>query len=325
MTVSEDHRFKPFNFKPFETDRWFRFRVHYVEVLSEAKYRKHRRAVLVVFVVLELNRKAEFRLDFSAGWTPVSRDKRVLKALGISLPLPLEVDWKRLLEGRLMQGRFGPPSEPGARNKLQDARPYSACAQARASSVIAVSPGIILTENGQAHPLVLRAPTVSVELRIDALRDKRPSRQRVARLVGVGSRFKDIDRPIGIRELFFLRLLSGTKQVRSESRQGRTSVSESDAVDEFDYWVKLGLITFNKGKIGRKQEEEGLHTRLTKSWNGFKAQMGSISRTLGVLFDAEWLDSTSKVYSIGLVPGAVEDRLCDSAILSAELRSTRLR
>ena len=128
MTVSEDHRFKPFNFKPFETDRWFRFRVHYVEVLSEAKYRKHRRAVLVVFVVLELGRKAEFRLDFSAGWTPVSRDKRVLKALGISLPLPLEVDWKRLLEGRLMEGRFGPPSEPGARNKLQDARPYSACA-----------------------------------------------------------------------------------------------------------------------------------------------------------------------------------------------------
>ena len=107
--------------------------------------------------------------------------------------------------------------------------------------------------------------------------------------------------------------------MRSESRQGRTSVSESDAVDEFDYWVKLGLITFNKGKIGRKQEEEGLHTRLTKSWHGFKAQMGSISRTLGGLFDAEWLDSTSKVYSIGLVPGAVEDRLCDSATLSARI------
>ena len=186
--------------------------------------------------------------------------------------------------------------------------------QARVSSVIAVSPDIILTENGQAHSVVLPAPTVSVELRIDSLRDKKPSRQRVARLVGVGSRFKDIDRPIGIRQLFFLRLLSGTKQVRSEFRQGRTSVSESDAVDEFDSWVKLGLIIFNKGKIGRKREEEESHTRLNKSWNGFKAQMGSISPTLGGLFDAEWPDSTSKVYAIGLVPGAVEDRLCDSVI-----------
>ena len=157
--MSEDHRFKPFNFKPFETDRWFRFRVHDVESLrgqvpeappccpggfrssgtrpegriqirgrggggrgggkggrgrGEKEGGEEKGGGRGEAGEKEGGGREKVLLDFIAGWHPSGRDKRLLKALGISLPLPLEVDWKRLLEGRLMEGRFGPPPEPCA-------------------------------------------------------------------------------------------------------------------------------------------------------------------------------------------------------------------
>jgi hypothetical protein len=316
---------KPFDLTPFETDRWFGFKIHDTNVLRDAKFRNYRRIVELFSIVLEVNRIARHSLDFEeswTGWTAVGWDKLFVEALGISLPLPRQVEWKSLFKGRRFQGQFGPPSEPGAPNSLQAVRPDFVCPQPRVSSVILISPGVILSENGQADQVVLRASTGLVELRIDPLREGTLTRQRVARLVGVGSRFKDVNSPIGSRELFFLRLLSG---VRCASRDGRTCISESNAVIEFDCWVKLGLLTFNKGKIGKKQEEELSHTRLTKNWRNFVGQMHRISPTLGKLFRAEWIDSTSKVYSIGLVPGAVEDQLSEIATLSADLLSTQLR
>ena len=128
-----------------------------------------------------------------------------------------------------------------------------------------------------------------------------------AQLRGVGSRFPDILFPIGIRELFLLRLFAGSERVPVVNFGDRTLVTKVDAVSVFQDWVKAGVLTFESNK-----ENESPDARVAKCWNGFVGQMHRHSAGLGNLFQQfQPAPGNPKYYSIGLPPGAVEDQLGD--------------
>jgi hypothetical protein len=212
-------------------------------------------------------------------------------------------------------------------------RPCSSYEQAKVPllSVIDVSPGSIVGPIGPetASPVVLPASTGpiavrgSTELILEKVKSGKPSRLRAARLVGNGSRFQDSDRTIGVRELFFFRLFSGSGKIQGDVDDEWTRVEEKDAVKEFSYWVDIGLLTFNPRKDSRNHDSEEDHKehakrkRITQNWDGFVGQIRKILPQLGPRFKYfRRTATTPKYYALHLAPGAIEDRLGDVEALS---------
>ncbi len=297
-------------FEPFPTDRWLRFRFHAVDVLSEAEYQSCLDVVRIVFIVVDLGRKARISLKFGAGWVPMGGAEKVLWALGISLPLPREADWTRLLAGRSMEGRFQAPPAPGARNGLLAARRYSDCQQANLVSN-SDSPTCFA---GQARQLPSPAPHgPNVELVLESLTKRKPTKRRAARLRGFGPRFRDIDCLISLRALFFLRVLANGVAV-----DGRIAVEAAKAAGEFDTWVREGLFRFEP------HDEKISETRVSNYWREFAIQIDKISSDLGGLLSTTRRTKTGgKSFAIALPPGAILDQLGSISDLSAAMRTER--
>jgi hypothetical protein len=196
-------------------------------------------------------------------------------------------------------------------------------------SVIDVSPSGIVGPVGpeSPSPVVPPAPTGpiaargSAELILEKVQGGKPSRNRAARLVGNGSRFRDIDRTIGVRELFFFRLFSASGKIQGDGDDEWTRVEEEDAVKEFSYLVDIELLKFTPGETSKKHDSEvsleTCATRITRNWDGFAAQIREILPELGSrLKYIPRTSTTPKIYAIHLAPGAIEDRLGDIVTLA---------
>jgi hypothetical protein len=196
-------------------------------------------------------------------------------------------------------------------------------------SVINVSPGSIVGPIGPETSSLVFLPTStgpiavrsSTELILERVKSGKPTWLRAARLVGNGSRFQDIDRTIGVRELFFFRLFSGSGKIQGDVDGEWTKVREDDAVEEFRYWVGIRLLTFNPRKDSRNhdsEEDQKVHrTRITQTWDVFVGQIRNILPQVGTRFRySRPTATTPKFYEIQLAPGAIEDRLGDIEALS---------
>lgn len=133
-------------------------------------------------------------------------------------------------------------------------------------------------------------------LRLERLMPDKRNQTLVARLVGDSSSGA-IDKPLGVRQLFFLVLFARSERSHPIDGQAYTAFTEAEAAKQLESWRGSGFLNVS----GRDTPTQ----RVTKNWGEFLRGMGSHARLFSTSKDGEG----NKLYCVALPPGQIQSDL----------------